>query len=71
MNTMNMSWQSEPGGLGCTWSEVGRRDAAYDAPWMHEAAQEGPSEHVSTPMPAFTTISPFGGGHWYAAHPLR
>jgi len=63
---MTSSWQSETGHLVLQWAEVGQRDQ-YRPLWMLESshAQGG---HIS-PLPDFSSHSPFGGVSWFQPDP--
>ena len=63
---MQSWWESETGHLMCRWSEIGMRDI-YNPQWMQEALAV-PSGYL-TPVPEFTSHSPFGGVAWFQPNP--
>jgi len=65
VSAMRISWQTENQRLVSRWSEEGER-LKYNPRWMQDASREVPSETPSPSVPAFTRVSPFGGGGWYA-----
>lgn len=67
---MKMSWQTETDRVVCQWSEVGER-VQYDPRWIQDASRNVYRENVSTPVPDFTRLSPFGGSEWYAPDRVR
>ena len=62
---MKISWQTENDRLVSRWSEEGER-VQYNPRWMQDASPKAPSETHSPSVPAFTGVSPFGGGGWSA-----
>jgi hypothetical protein len=58
-SVMKMSWQTEADRLVCRWSEVGER-IHYKPRWIQDVSRNVHRENVSTSVPDFTRLSPFG-----------
>lgn len=63
-NRSMISWRTEADRIECRWSEVGKR-VPYNPRWIREPSTDVQSM-TAPPVPAFTELSPFGGGNWYA-----
>ncbi|SPF44676.1 hypothetical protein SBA1_550041 [Candidatus Sulfotelmatobacter kueseliae] len=63
---MTSLWQLEVGHLACHWSEAGQR-IQYSPRWMQETS-EAQGGYLS-PLPDFTSHSPFGGVSWFQPDP--
>ena len=66
---MKARWQTEPGRILCTWSEIGER-TEYNPPWMQEPSMRTEG-HVSVAVPDFTMHSLLGSGEWFVPWRLR
>ena len=64
---MSLLWQFEEGHFACRrWVEVGVH-SGYHPRWMEQASQ--PQSGYLSPLPDFSTRSPFGGGSCFQPRP--